>query len=111
MEEKRVNFSGLSDVSSPVELARFYSDSGADELVFYDINRFVRRKSFIYGYFKTDCRRGVYPSTVGGGINTAEDFDRVLNAELDKVSVTSGAIKNPYLIKRSSGEKVRKPMR
>ena len=95
---KGVNFQGISDVSSPVELAKLYSESGADELVFYDITAsFEKRKLF------TDILREVastifIPLTVGGGINTLEDFDRVLKCGADKVSVNSGAIKNPKLI-------------
>ena len=95
---KGVNFQGISDVSSPVELAKYYSESGADELVFYDITAsFERRKLF------TDILREVastifIPLTVGGGINTLDDFERVLKCGADKVSVNSGAIKNPNLI-------------
>jgi len=95
---KGVNFLGVKDVSSPVDLAKYYSDNGADELVFYDITAsFEGRKLF------TDILREVasqifIPLTVGGGINTIEDFDRVLKCGADKVSVNSGAIKNPDLI-------------
>jgi len=95
---KGVNFQGISDVSSPVELAKYYSESGADELVFYDITAsFEQRKLF------TDILREVastifIPLTVGGGINTLDDFERVLKCGADKVSVNSGAIKNPNLI-------------
>ena len=99
---KGVNFKGLSDVSSPVELAKYYSDNGADELVFYDITAsFEERKLF------TDILREVasqifIPLTVGGGINTVDDFDRVLKCGADKVSVNSGAIRNPNLIKEAA---------
>lgn len=99
---KGVNFKGLNDVSSPVELAKKYWESGADELVFYDITAsYEERKLF------TDVLREVagsifIPLTVGGGINTVEDFDRVLKCGADKVSVNSGAIKNPLLIKEAS---------
>ena len=99
---KGVNFEGLSDVSSPVELARMYWEQGADELVFYDITAsFEGRKLF------TDVLREVastifIPMTVGGGINTVEDFDRVLKCGADKVSVNSGAIKNPNLINEAA---------
>ncbi len=99
---KGVNFEGLCDVSSPVELAKYYSDCGADELVFYDITAsFEGRKLF------TDILREVasqifIPLTVGGGINTIDDFDRVLKCGADKVSVNSGAIKNPLLIKQAA---------
>lgn len=99
---KGVNFKGLSDVSSPVELAKYYSDNGADELVFYDITAsFEERKLF------TDILREVasqifIPLTVGGGINAVDDFDRVLKCGADKVSVNSGAIKNPELIREAA---------
>ena len=95
---KGTNFQGLSDVSDPVALGKYYSDNGADELVFYDITAsFEGRKLF------TDILRKVastifIPLTVGGGINTVEDFDRVLKCGADKVSVNSGAIRNPELI-------------
>ena len=95
---KGVNFQGLSDVSSPVELAKFYSANGADELVFYDITAsFEGRKLFTD--ILTETAKSVFiPLTVGGGINTLEDFDRVLKCGADKVSVNSGAIRNPSLI-------------
>ena len=95
---KGVNFQGLSDVSSPVELAKFYSANGADELVFYDITAsFEGRKLFTD--ILTETAKSVFiPLTVGGGINTVEDFDRVLKCGADKVSVNSGAIRNPSLI-------------
>ena len=95
---KGTNFQGLSDVSNPVALGKFYSDHGADELVFYDsTSSFEGRKLF------TDILQKVastifIPLTVGGGINTVEDFDRVLKCGADKVSVNSGAIRNPELI-------------
>ena len=99
---KGVNFQGLSDVSSPVELAKYYSDSGADELVFYDITAsFEERKLFTEILCKV-AENVFIPLTVGGGINTVEDFDRVLKCGADKVSVNSGAIKNPMLIKKAA---------
>ena len=99
---KGVNFGGIRDVSSPVELAKYYSDSGADELVFYDITASAEGR----GLF-TDILAGVasqifIPLTVGGGINTLEDFDRVLKCGADKVSVNSGAIRDPSLIGRAA---------
>ena len=95
---KGVNFKGISDVSSPVELAEYYSNNGADELVFYDITAsFEGRKLFTE--ILTEAASKIFiPLTVGGGINTVEDFDRVLKCGADKVSVNSGAIKNPKLI-------------
>lgn len=95
---KGVNFKGLNDVSSPVELAAHYSKSGADELVFYDITAsFEGRKLFTD--ILTEVASTIFiPLTVGGGINSAADFDRVLKCGADKVSVNSGAINNPDLI-------------
>ncbi|MBE6709173.1 MAG: imidazole glycerol phosphate synthase subunit HisF [Ruminococcaceae bacterium] len=95
---KGVNFEGLSDVSSPVELAAYYSDCGADELVFYDITASAEGRKLFTDILTETARRVFIPLTVGGGINTLEDFDRVLKCGADKVSVNSGAIKNPELI-------------
>ena len=95
---KGVNFLGLADVSSPVKLAKFYSDSGADELVFYDITASSEGRA-IFTDILTEVARTIFiPLTVGGGINTVADFDRVLKCGADKVSVNSGAIRNPELI-------------
>jgi cyclase len=95
---KGVNFEGLNDVSDPVELGKFYSDCGADELVFYDITAsFEGRKLFTE--ILTHVASEIFiPLTVGGGINTVDDFDRVLKCGADKVSVNSGAIRDPDLI-------------
>ncbi len=95
---KGVNFQGLSDVSSPVELGKYYSDNGADELVFYDITASCEDRK-IFTDILTEVARTIFiPLTVGGGINSLDDFDRVLKCGADKVSVNSGAIKNPDLI-------------
>ena len=101
---KGVNFEGLNDVSSPVELGRYYSDCGADELVFYDITASSDGRKLFTDILKEVARNIFIPLTVGGGINTLEDFDRVLKCGADKVSVNSGAIKNPDLI-RAAAEK------
>ena len=95
---KGVNFKGLNDVSSPVELAEFYSESGADELVFYDITASVEQRGLFTDILREAASRIFIPLTVGGGINTLDDFDRVLKCGADKVSVNSGAIRNPELI-------------
>ena len=95
---KGVNFLGLSDVSSPVELGKFYSDNGADELVFYDITASSEGRALFIDILKDVAKTIFIPLTVGGGINTVDDFDRVLKCGADKVSVNSGAIKNPNLI-------------
>ena len=95
---KGVNFEGLSDVSSPVELGKFYSDNGADELVFYDITASSDGRAIFTDILKEVASTIFIPLTVGGGINSLDDFDRVLKCGADKVSVNSGAIKNPNLI-------------
>ena len=99
---KGVNFLGLNDVSSPVELARFYSDSGADELVFYDITASAEGRALFTDILKQAAAEVFIPLTVGGGINTVDDFDRVLKCGADKVSVNSGAIKKPSLISEAA---------
>ncbi len=95
---KGVNFEGLSDVSSPVELARYYSECGADELVFYDITASAEGRELFTDILTEVASQIFIPLTVGGGINTLADFDRVLKCGADKVSVNSGAIRNPSLI-------------
>ena len=95
---KGVNFEGLQDVNSPVQLARFYTDCGADELVFYDITASAEGRSLFTDVLRETASRVFIPLTVGGGITTLDDFARVLNCGADKVSVNSGAIKNPALI-------------
>lgn len=99
---KGVNFKGLSDVNSPVELAKYYSDNGADELVFYDITASAENRSLFTDILREVASTIFIPLTVGGGINTLDDFDRVLKCGADKVSVNSGAIKNPDLIYQSA---------
>ncbi len=95
---KGVNFLGLADVSSPVKLAEYYSRCGADELVFYDITASAEGRALFTDILREAASTIFIPLTVGGGINTVDDFDRVLKCGADKVSVNSGAIKNPQLI-------------
>ena len=95
---KGVNFQGLSDVNDPVELGRFYSENGADELVFYDITASSEGRKLFTDILQKVASTIFIPLTVGGGINTLDDFERVLSSGADKVSVNSGAIKNPQLI-------------
>ena len=95
---KGVNFKNVNDVSSPVELAKYYSANGADELVFYDISASVEERSLFTDILCETAKSVFIPLTVGGGINTVNDFDRVLKCGADKVSVNSGAIKNPNLV-------------
>ena len=99
---KGVNFLGLADVSSPVKLAKFYSDCGADELVFYDITASSEGRALFTDILTEVAKTIFIPLTVGGGINTLDDFDRVLKCGADKVSVNSGAIRNPRLIEEAA---------
>ena len=99
---KGVNFEGIRDVSSPVELADFYSRSGADELVFYDITASAEGRKLFTDILRETARKVFIPLTVGGGITSIEDFDRVLKCGADKVSVNSGAIRNPSLVKEAA---------
>ena len=95
---KGTNFLGLRDVSSPVELAKYYSENGADELVFYDITASFEGRKLFTDILCEVASKIFIPLTVGGGINTVDDFDRVLKCGADKVSVNSGAIRNPELV-------------
>ena len=95
---KGINFLGLNDVSDPVKLGQYYSDNGADELVFYDITASAEGRALFTDILTRVAETIFIPLTVGGGINTLDDFDRVLKCGADKVSVNSGAIKNPALI-------------
>ena len=99
---KGVNFEGLADVSSPVELAAYYSDHGADELVFYDITASAEGRALFADILCEVASKIFIPLTVGGGINTLADFDRVLKCGADKVSVNSGAIRNPDLVREAA---------
>ncbi len=95
---KGVNFEGLNDVASPAELAKYYSANGADELVFYDITASAEGRALFTDILRETARNVFIPLTVGGGINTVDDFDRVLKCGADKVSVNSGAIRDPSII-------------
>lgn len=99
---KGVNFEGLNDVNDPVMLAEYYSKAGADELVFYDITASAEGRGLFTDILKKTASAIFIPLTVGGGINTLNDFDRVLKCGADKVSVNSGAIKNPALIEEAA---------
>lgn len=99
---KGVNFQDLNDVSSPVELGRYYSENGADELVFYDITASAEGRALFTDILTEVARTIFIPLTVGGGINTIDDFDRVLKCGADKVSVNSGAVSNPQLISEAA---------
>ncbi len=95
---KGTNFQGLRDMADPVNLAKFYNESGADELVFYDITASAEGRSLFTDILRRVAGEIFIPLTVGGGIRTLEDFDRVLKCGADKVSVNSGAIADPGLI-------------
>lgn len=99
---KGTNFKDLNEISSPVELAEYYSSHGADELVFYDITASSDGRKLFTDILTETASKVFIPLTVGGGINTLEDFDRVLKCGADKVSVNSGAIRNPLLIKEAA---------
>lgn len=99
---KGVRFEGLSDVDSPVALAKYYTENGADELVFYDITASHEERGLFEEILRETARQVFIPLTVGGGINTLEDFDRVLKCGADKVSVNSGALRNPELIREAA---------
>ncbi|MBP6125629.1 MAG: imidazole glycerol phosphate synthase subunit HisF [Leptotrichiaceae bacterium] len=99
---KGINFEGIKDVENPVELAKFYNKSGADELVFYDITASFEERKLFTNILKEVASQIFIPLTVGGGINNLDDFDRVLKSGADKVSVNSGAIKNPKLIEEAA---------
>ena len=99
---KGVNFEGIRDVSSPVELGKYYSDKGADELVFYDITASSEGRKIFTEILRETSRNIFIPLTVGGGINSPADFERVLKCGADKVSVNSGAIRRPELIREAA---------
>jgi len=99
---KGVNFENLSDVSSPVVLGEYYSDAGADELVFYDITASSDGRRLFTDILREVAERVFIPLTVGGGINDLDDFDRVLKCGADKVSVNSGALRDPDLVLRAA---------
>ena len=99
---KGVNFEGVRAVADPVEMAKFYNDSGADELVFYDITASFEGRKLFTDVLRQVASQVFIPLTVGGGINTLDDFDRVLKCGADKVSVNSGAIRDPSLIGRAA---------
>lgn len=99
---KGVNFEGLRDVNSPVALAEYYTNNGADELVFYDITASAEGRALFTDILRDTASRVFIPLTVGGGINTLDDFDRVLKCGADKVSVNSGAIRDPELVRKAA---------
>lgn len=101
---KGVNFAGLKEIAEPVELGKYYSEAGADELVFYDITASVEGRKIFTDILTRVAEEVFIPLTVGGGISTLADFDRVLKCGADKVSVNSGAVKNPGLINEAASK-------
>ena len=99
---KGINFKDLKNIDSPVALAKYYSSAGADELVFYDITASAEGRKLFTDILKKTAENVFIPLTVGGGIGSLADFDRVLQCGADKVSVNSGAIKDPSLIQRAA---------
>ena len=99
---KGVQFSSLKDVNDPVTLAKFYNEQGADELVFYDITASSEERELFTDILEKVAENVFIPLTVGGGINSLDDFERVLRCGADKVSVNSGALKNPQLIREAA---------
>ncbi len=99
---KGVNFENLKEVASPVELAKYYSERGADELVFYDITASAEGRKLFTDVLKETASSVFIPLTVGGGIRELSDFERVLGCGADKVSVNSGALQNPNLISEAA---------
>jgi len=99
---KGVRFENINDVSSPVDLAKRYNDSGADELVFYDITASVEGRGIFTDVLRQVVEQNALPLTVGGGINTVDDFSRILDLGADKISINSGVIKNPELISEAA---------
>ena len=95
---KGVNFVGLRDAGDPVELAKFYSQEGADEIVFLDITATSDNRDTIADVVRRTCREVFVPVTVGGGIRTVDDFREILRAGADKISINSSAVKNPDLV-------------
>ena len=99
---KGVHFQSPGDVASPLELAKHYSDEGADELVFYDITASAEGRKLFTEVLRETARNVFIPLTVGGGISELADFERVLSCGADKVSVNTGAIANPGLVREAA---------
>lgn len=99
---KGTKFTGLQDVNDPVELAKHYSEIGIDELVFYDITASNEKRDIFLNVVQETAFNVYIPFTVGGGIRTIDDFNNVLKAGADKVSVNSAAVKDPSIISRAA---------
>lgn len=99
---KGVNFVNIRDAGDPVELAKFYSNEGADEIVFLDITATVEARQTVADIVERTAREVFVPLTVGGGIRSVEDFQMLLRAGADKISVNSAAVKDKYLLSRAA---------
>ena len=99
---KGKQFAGIRDVEDPVTMAAFYNEAGADELVFYDITASAEGRKIFTDMVREVAKQIFIPLTVGGGIGTLQDFDRVLGSGADKVSVNSGALIHPALIEEAA---------
>lgn len=99
---KGVNFNNIADAGDPVEIAKYYSENGADEIVFLDITASNEKRGIILDVVKKTAKNVFIPLTVGGGINSLEDIKAVLNSGADKVSINTGAVKNPMIIKEAA---------
>ena len=99
---KGVNFVNIRDAGDPVELAAYYSDQGADEIVFLDITATSDARDTVADVVERTAARVFVPLTVGGGIRTLDDFQRLLRAGADKISVNSAAVKDPELISQAA---------
>ena len=99
---KGVNFVNIRDAGDPVALAKFYSDQGADEIVFLDITATSDKRDTVADVVERTASQVFVPLTVGGGIRTLEDFQRLLRAGADKISVNSAAVEDPTLISRAA---------
>jgi cyclase len=99
---KGINFVDLKDAGDPVEQEKIYSDGGADEICFLDITASNENRETIYDVVKKTSKKCFVPLTVGGGVRSIEDINKLLNCGADKVSINTAAVKNPNVIIESS---------
>jgi cyclase len=99
---KGINFVDLKDAGDPVEQAKIYSDGGADEICFLDITASNENRETIYDVVERTSKKCFVPLTVGGGVRSVEDINKLLNCGADKVSINTAAVKNPKIIEESS---------
>ena len=99
---KGINFIDLKDAGDPVEQAKIYSDGGADEICFLDITASNENRETIYGVVKNTSKKCFVPLTVGGGVRSIDDINKLLNCGADKVSINTAAVQNPKLVIESS---------